>query len=81
MKTTIDIPEPLLESARQVAANEGTTLKALVESGLREVLRSRERDESFKLRKVSFGGKGLQAGAGELSWEEIRELAYGEGRE
>lgn len=78
MKTTIDISDPLLETAKTVAAREGITLKALVESGLREVLASRERGDSFRLRKATFRGKGLQPGAKELSWEEIRELAYGE---
>ena len=76
MKTTIDVPGPLLESARRMAAGEGTTLKALLESGLREVLRSRERGDSFDLREAGFRGNGLQPSAEELSWNEIRELAY-----
>jgi len=35
MKTTIDIADPLLDEARKLAAREGTTLRALVERGLR----------------------------------------------
>jgi len=78
MKTTIDISDPLLESAKKVAAREGTTLRALVELGLRQVLESRKRGGVFRLRKASFNGDGLQPAAKDLSWDQIRELAYGD---
>ncbi len=42
MKTTIDIADPLLREARKLANREGTTLRALVEQGLRHVIRSYE---------------------------------------
>jgi hypothetical protein len=35
MKTTIELPEPLFEQAKMAARAQGTTLKALIESGLR----------------------------------------------
>ena len=38
MKTTIEISDPLLEAARQVAGREKTTVRALVEEGLRQVI-------------------------------------------
>src|SRR5215218_5709383 len=38
MKTTLDISDPLLREARKVAARQGTTLRALVELGLRRIL-------------------------------------------
>ena len=38
MKTTIDVADALLEEARQVAAHDRTTLKELVQEGLRRVL-------------------------------------------
>lgn len=78
MKTTIDIADPLLEAAKKVAAREGTTLRALVERGLRQVLETRKRGGAFRLRKASFRGEGLQPAAKGLSWDQIRELAYGE---
>jgi hypothetical protein len=78
MKTTIDIADPLLEAAKEAAAREGTTLRALVELGLRQVLETREHRGAFRLRKASFRGQGLQPGAMDLSWEQMRELAYGE---
>jgi succinylarginine dihydrolase len=78
MKTTIEISDPLLEAAKKTALRDGTTLKALVELGLRQVLATRKRDAAFRLRKASFRGKGLQPAAKDLSWEQIRELAHGE---
>ena len=79
MKTTIDISDALLEEARKIAVKEGTTVKALVEQGLREVVSAKRRKSRFKLRDASFGGEGLQAELSGASWERIRELTY-EGR-
>ena len=79
MKTTIEIPNSLLEEARKLASQEGTTVRALVETGLRRVLAERKKRGTFKLRNASFKGNGLQPGVADASWERIRELAY-EGR-
>ena len=80
MKTTIEIADALLAEARKVADREGTTLRALVEEGLREILRSRGEGVSpFQLNLVTFAGDGLQPGIAEGAWERIRDLAY-EGR-
>lgn len=80
MKTTIEIADALLDEARKVADREGTTLRALVEMGLRETLKARgEGLTPFHLRLVTFAGDGLQPGVAEGAWERIRELAY-EGR-
>jgi hypothetical protein len=76
MKTTFDIPEPLLRDARKVAAREGTTLKALVEQGLRQIIDDRKRGRSFRLRKVTFKGRGLRPEVHDASWEHLRALAY-----
>ena len=79
MKTTIDISDSLLEEAKTVAAMEKTTVKSLVESGLRKVLSGRRSAESFRLRKASFKGQGVQSGLTEGDWSRIREISY-EGR-
>jgi hypothetical protein len=79
MKTTIDIADPLLDQARRVAARRGTTVKALVEQGLKTVLAEERSPRAFSLRDASFKGKGLQAGVRDWSWETLRESAY-EGR-
>jgi hypothetical protein len=79
MKTTIEIPKSLLEEARKLASQEGTTVRALVETGLRRVLAERKKRGRFKLRNASFKGDGLQPGVADASWERITEMAY-EGR-
>jgi hypothetical protein len=58
MKTTIDIADPILEEARKLAAREGTTLRSLVERGLRHVLAETKVKPPFKLRDASVKGGG-----------------------
>ncbi|MEW5737305.1 MAG: type II toxin-antitoxin system VapB family antitoxin [Myxococcota bacterium] len=61
MKTTIEIADGLLSEAKRVANREGTTVRALVEEGLRRALEDRKkRHAPFKLRLVTFAGQGLQ---------------------
>ena len=79
MKTTIHIPDSLFEEARRLARRERTTLKALVEQGLRQVVADRKRRPEFRLRKASFKGQGLNPQLAGASWEQIRALTY-EGR-
>jgi Arc/MetJ family transcription regulator len=80
MKTTIEIADALLAGARKIAERDGTTLRALVEEGLRETLKTRGKGSPpFRLRLVTFAGDGLQPGVAEGAWERIRDLAY-EGR-
>ena len=79
MKTTVDISDPLLEEARRAADREGTTLRALVESGLRRVLADFKDPVGFKLRDARFQGEGLQPGVSSGDWDTIRAAAY-EGR-
>lgn len=79
MKTTVEIPDSLLEEARKLASREGTTVRALVEEGLRRIVAERKQAPAFRLRKASFKGGGLQPQAEGASWERIRDMAY-EGR-
>lgn len=76
MKTTVEIGPALFKEAQAVAARERTTLRALVNEGLRLALKTRTKRARFRIRKASFKGHGLQPGVDGGSWERIRELAY-----
>ena len=79
MKTTIDISDPLFQAARKAARERRTTLRALVEMGLRQVLEQPLQGRgAFKLRKASFRGEGLQEGVRRMDWDELRDLSYGD---
>ncbi len=79
MKTTVHIPDTLLAEARKIASHERTTVKALIEEGLRKAIDNRKRKATFRLRKATFKGEGLQPDAAGAPWEKIREMSY-EGR-
>jgi succinylarginine dihydrolase len=79
MKTTVEISNSLLDQARKLAARERTTVRALIEEGLRQVVAEHKRPSAFKLRKVAFRGNGLQPPLAAASWQQIRDLSY-EGR-
>jgi hypothetical protein len=79
MKTTFDIPDSLLNEARRAAAKRGTTLRSLVEEGLRRLLGEPHEPQAFRLRKVTFRGAGLRDDLAGAGWDEIRRRTY-EGR-
>jgi hypothetical protein len=76
MKTTIEIADPILREARKVANREGTTVRSLVEEGLRRVLAEKGRKPPFRLRLVTCGGRGLRPEVQNMSWDEIRDMTY-----
>jgi len=76
MKTTIDIAEPLLAEAKRYAVRNRTTVRALVEAGLRHVVQSSVPPGSFHLRDASVEGRGAQAGITEGDWAQIQTLIY-----
>ena len=79
MKTTVDISQSIHEEARKIAAGEKSSMKALIEEGLRKVIEERKHRKHFKLRKATFKGNGLQAELEDAPWDKIREKVY-EGR-
>lgn len=80
MKTTIDIADPLLKRAKRLAEKRGTTLKAVLEAALRDLLDAQKAPTgTYRLRTHVFQGRGLQPGLSWDDWTTIRELSY-EGR-
>lgn len=79
MKTTVEISDTLLAEAKKIAAREKTTVRMLIEQGLRHVVSQRKRRGQFRLRKVTFAGTGLSPESRAAGWDKLREIAY-EGR-
>lgn len=58
MKTTIDLSDALFDAVKALAQSQQTTMKALVEDGLRRVLNDARaaKRPAFKLKNMSVGG-------------------------
>ena len=76
MKTTVEIADPLLAAAKRAAAARGTTVRALIEAGLRRVLDEADRDAPFRLRDAGFGGDGLAPEFADGGWQRVRDAVY-----
>jgi hypothetical protein len=60
VKTSFDLPSPLLDQAKALAAQRNVTVKELVISGLRKIIEESARQEKpFKLQNASVKRKGL----------------------
>lgn len=76
MKTTIDIADSLLREAKHISMLESTTVRELVQEGLREVIKKHKAGRPFKLHKATFKGKGLQSDFIDAPWDKIRSAVY-----
>jgi hypothetical protein len=72
MKTTVEIADSLLVEARRVAAARSTTLRQIIEEGLRKVIETKS-EQPFRLRDGSFGSGGMRR---KMTWDEIRDELY-----
>lgn len=79
MKTTVEITDTLFAQARQIAARDGMTFRALLEEGLRKVVADREHREPYIMPDRSVGGTGLSPEFQNATWDQIMEAIY-EGR-
>ena len=80
VKTTVDIADAVLREAKLIAAREGTTLKALVEEGLRHVVDERAKQTNgFKLRDCSYGTGGGMPGIDINDWMSMKPFTRGAG--
>jgi Bacterial antitoxin of type II TA system, VapB len=75
MRTTMDLPDELLDTARQLAAQTKTTVRELVIEGLSEVVEKRQRAaaQRYVMPDRSVDGQGLQPGIKNLHWDTIRD--------
>lgn len=78
MKTTIEIADPLFEEAKKLAAEQHTTLRELVEQGLRRAIAERKQPKPFKLEDKSVDGDGPTAEWLASTRAEKRALIYGD---
>ncbi len=74
MKTTIDLSDALFKSAKEVAQQSQTTLRALIEEGLRRVLNDYKAPPktAFKLKNASVGG-GVMLLPDPRTWQQLEE--------
>jgi len=80
VKTTVDIAEDMLREAKLIAAREGTTLRALVEEGLRHVIDERAKQKTgFRMRDGSYGSGGGVPGIDPDDWMSIKHIVRGAG--
>ncbi len=76
MKTTVELPDDLLERSKAVARRENSTLKALIEEGLRLVLRSRSRKRAEPFAVQPFQGDGLTPEFNGAPRDKVRDEIY-----
>jgi hypothetical protein len=78
MKTTVELPDDLLQEVHRLARTEGTSMKSLMEEGLRAVIARHRAAGTFTLRDASVTGHGLAAEFAAADWAKIREAGYGD---
>ncbi len=76
MKTTVEVSDELLERAKETAHRDETTLRALVEEGLRTVLEQRKARQRYHWPDVAVDGQGLHPELADESWEQLASLIY-----
>lgn len=78
MKTTIDIQDALLARAKRHARRVGQPLRAIIEDGLRRVLRETPARQPYELPDASVGDPTAADPLEALSWQDLRDEIYGE---
>ena len=76
VKTTVEIADDLARKAKAHAAANDTTLRTLIERGLRMAMQADGHRERFVLRDASVGGHGLQRDYRDVDWARLRAAAY-----
>lgn len=77
MKQPSRLPTRLLEEVRRTAEHGRTTLRALVETGLRREIQSRSGRTAYRLADLSFGEGGMAPEFEYGGWDVMRNEIYG----
>ena len=76
MKTTIEISDDLLSRAKQLGRREGKTLRAVIEDGLRQVLKRETGAAARRVKPVVFRKGGLSREFMDAPWTALRDEIY-----
>jgi Arc/MetJ family transcription regulator len=77
MKTTIDIADALMAEVKAAAAQDGRTVRSLVEEGLRRLLAERAvAPPTRTLRDATFTGNGMNPEFVIAPWDAFAKLIY-----
>jgi hypothetical protein len=76
VKTTVEIPDALLERARLHARRSGRPVRALIEEGLRLVLQTASASVDYHLPDRSVGVPGASNPLEAMSWQDLRDEVY-----
>ncbi len=81
MKTTVEIADALFAEARAEAERRGTTMRSLIEEGLRRLLDEADAEtSSWELPDLSYGSGGVRAEYLAGGHDAFLEAAYGPDR-
>lgn len=78
MKTTVEIQDSLLEEVRRLADSRTTTLRSLIEQGLRWVVQQDATTKRYQLPDCSFTGDGFRPNFVNGDWAALRAAIYGD---
>jgi len=76
MRTTVELNDALARQVRALMAERDTTLRALIEEGLRRIVAESRSGEPFRMRNASAGEGGLAEGIDDATWETLARFLY-----
>ncbi|MBK8185350.1 MAG: hypothetical protein IPK63_21560 [Candidatus Competibacteraceae bacterium] len=75
----MELNDSLFEEIKRYAAQNQTTLRAVLENALHNFLKQQTvATVPFRMRRATFAGTGLQSGIEEGNWQQIRSRIYEE---
>ncbi len=79
MRTSIDLSTAAFNALKKLAAENGVTMKELVERAVREIVENSKKLKrgSRTLPDYSYGGEGISTEYAGLPWSSIRDTIYG----